>query len=521
LNVHASGRYHTAYGEDAYQMNRFLTFNAGVRWEQQEVGGSLLKYTFTGNWSPRIGVNIDPLGDHKTKLFFNFGRNYWAMPLDAAIRQLGNEQDDTSFYFAPIINANGSYSLILDNAHVLNGLPKSTDSSGTQSKFGAPSFASSTGEGILPGTKSEYEDEYVLGVERQITNGIVVKARYTDRRLGRVIEDIGSQSPEGSTIVPNFVGGISNPGPSTDIAVNEKTVTYTQAQFLAKNPGKVTTANYVPPAAGCTTSNDTFFAVGGPFIDGQNNPVGGACITNYKTADAGPGDGIPDGFVKPVRRYQAVELELDKRFSNHWLAVVNYRWGTLFGNYEGAYRNDNGQSDPGISSLFDFTAGALNLLGNQFANGDLSTDRRSVGNFFVSYNVGSDTPFFHMAKGLTFGTGFRGQSGVPLSLLGDHPIYLNQGEVPIGGRGAAGRTPSSLQLDLHSDYPVRLGEKKLLKFAMDMFNVTNSQFQTGRVQYTQTPAGGVGVPPPLNADYGRPTSFQGPFYARGSVRFEF
>ena len=97
--------------------------------------------------------------------------------------------------------------------------------------------------------------------------------------------------------------------------------------------------------------------------------------------------------MKPVRRYQAAEFELDKRFSNHWLAKVNFRWGTLYGNYEGAYRNDNGQSDPGISSLFDFTPGKLNLLGDQFANGMLSTDRRTVGNLFLSYNVGSDTPF--------------------------------------------------------------------------------------------------------------------------------
>ena len=44
-----------------------------------------------------MGINIDPFGDQKSKIFFNFGRNYWAMPLDAAIRQLGNEQDDTSF----------------------------------------------------------------------------------------------------------------------------------------------------------------------------------------------------------------------------------------------------------------------------------------------------------------------------------------------------------------------------------------------------------------------------------------
>jgi len=534
LNVKAAGRYHTAYGNDVYQMNRFVTLNLGVRWEQQRVGGSLLNYAFTGSWSPRVGINLDPMGDHKSKLFFNYGRNYWAMPLDAAIRQLGNEKDDTSFYFAPTVNADGSYSLTLDDAHVLNGLNKSTDSTGTVAQFGAPNFSSSTGEGIIPGTKAEYEDEYVIGFERQITNNIVIKARWTDRRLGRIIEDIGSQSPEGSQIVPNFNGGIANPGPSTDIAVNEKTITYTQAQFLAKNPQtNVTASNYVPVLPGCTASvkktsttpavlgTDTFFGVGGPFLDGLNNVIGGACILNVDTADAGPGDGIPDGFVKPVRRYQAAEFELDKRLNNHWLARVNLRWGTLYGNYEGAYRNDNGQSDPGISSLFDFTAGALNLLGNQFANGDLSSDRRAVGNLLLSYNVGSDTRFLRGAKGLTLATGLRGQSGVPLSKLGDHPIYLNQGEVPIGGRGAAGRTPSTLQLDLKAEYPRTFHDKYTVKLAMDAFNVTNSKFQTGRVQYTQTPAAGVGVPPPLNQDYGRPTSFQAPFYARASVRFEF
>ena len=525
LVVDAIGRYHQAYLNDVYQMNRFVSVNAGVRWEQQRVGGTLLKYAFTGNWSPRVGINIDPLGDHKSKLFFNFSRNFWAMPLDAAIRQLGNEQDVTSIAFAPVINSDGSFTIIPDSAHTLNGLAKSTNASGTLSRFGAPSFASSTGEGILPGTKSQYGDEYVIGYERELTPSIVVKARWTDRRLIRIIEDIGSQSPEGSTIDHNFVGGISNPSASTDIAVNEHSVVYTPAQWLAKNnPNTVTAANYVPVLPGCTAGNDTFFGIGGFFINGLNAPVGGVCILNIATAAGGPPDGIPDGFANPIRRYQAAEFEVDKRFSNHWLAVANFRWGTLFGNYEGAYRNDNGQSDPGISSLFDFTEGSLNLLGDQFAPGPLSTDRRTIGNLFLSYNVGSDTPFLHAAKGLTLGAGWRGQSGVPLSLLGNHPIYLNQGEVPIGGRGVAGRTPSTLQLDLHSGYDVPLGrftEKYRLRLAMDMFNVTNSQFQLGRVQFTQTPSTGVGIPPPLNADYNRPTAFQTPFYARGSVRLEF
>lgn len=529
FKVNSIGRYHAAYGDDTYVMNRFVTLNGGVRWEEQRIGGTLMKYPFTGNWSPRVGINVDPFGDGKGKIFFNYGRNYWAMPLDAANRQLGNEQDDTAYYFAPEI-VNNALVIVPDAAHNLNGLPKYTNSSGTVVKFGAPNFSSSTGEGIIPGTKSEYEDEYVIGVERDIKNGMVVKARYIDRRLGRIIEDIGSQSPEASTISSNYNGGIANPGPTTDIAVNEQEVTYTPDQFQAANgaalasSGGLTSSNYTPPVPGCTYDTDTYFTAGGIWTDGKNNPIGGACFENLATMDAGPGDGKPDGFVKPVRRYQSLELEFDKRFSNHWLAVVNYRFANLWGNYEGAYRNDNGQSDPGISSLFDFTAGALGLLGDQFKPGFLSTDRRSVGNLFLSYTIAADSPYVHAAKGLTVGMGMRGQSGVPLSLLGDHPAYLNQGEVPIGGRGAAGRTASTVQLDMKGEYAIPLGESRVLKLALDTFNVTNSQFITGSVQYTQQPASGypvVGSSPTLNKDYGRPTSFQGPFYARATVRFEF
>ena len=532
-NVQSFGRYHSAFGEDVYQMNKYLTFNLGVRWEEQRIGAPVQTYSFGPSWSPRLGVNIDPMGDHKSKLFFNYGRNYWAAPLDAAIRELGGEIDSYGMAFAPIANPDGTFTVIPDQAHALNSTPRRTLSTGV-SNFAAPTYAIG-GEGILSGTKQEYEDEYVVGYERNLGKSVVFKARYTDRRLGRIIEDIGSESPEGSTILSGYNGGISNPGPKTDIAVNEQEVTYTVAQYNAAQAKSVGGA-YVAPVAGCTASNDTSGAIGGLFIDGRNNPVGGACFLNAATADnpavppvnANGGDGIPDGFVKPVRRFNSVEFELDKRFSNHWLAAANFRWGNLFGNYEGAYRNDNGQSDPGISSLFDFTAGQLGLLGSQFQSGPLSTDRRTVGNVFLSYNFAGSSGnnfFSNSLKGLTLGLGARGQSGVPLSILGDHPIYLNQGEVPIGGRGAAGRTPSTNQLDLHTEYAVPLGthfgEENRLRVVWDMFNVANSQFQTGRVQYTQTSAAQVGVAPALNVDYGRPTGFQGPFYARGSVRYEF
>jgi len=55
----------------------------------------------------------------------------------------------------------------------------------------------------------------------------------------------------------------------------------------------------------------------------------------------------------PKREYEAVEFEVRKAFSHGWALSVNYRVAQLKGNYEGAFRNDNTQADPGISSLFD------------------------------------------------------------------------------------------------------------------------------------------------------------------------
>ena len=59
---------------------------------------------------------------------------------------------------------------------------------------------------------------------------------------------------------------------------------------------------------------------------------------------------------------------------------------------------------------------------------------------------------------------------------------------------------------------------------MTRINVTNTQPIAGKVEFTQQPATGipvVGNTPQLNSDYGRPTAFQGPFYARATLRYEF
>jgi hypothetical protein len=348
----------------------------------------------------------------------------------------------------------------------------------------------------------------------------VLSVRYSDRRLGRIVEDIGSQSPEGSNIDGGFAGGIANVLADTDISTNEDSILYTPEQWNTANaaaqasPAGLTEANYTPPVAGCTYGNDTSVANGGLFQHFDGSPYNGSCITNVDVAGTEGPDGKPDGFAKPVRIYQELVVEFNRNLKNNWQMRANYRWAKLWGNYEGLFRNDNGQSDPGISSLFDFTQGAIGLLGDQFKAGFLNTDRRSVANISAAYVVPKGGALSALNK-MNLGTNVRYATGNPLSAYASHPIYLNTGEVPVGGRGTLGRLPQTFQIDGHMDYPFQFHDKYTLKLAFDAFNIFNTQHRTNTNQNLDTSPGSPSV------DYQKPLGFQGPFYARGSIRIEF
>jgi hypothetical protein len=224
-----------------------------------------------------------------------------------------------------------------------------------------------------------------------------------------------------------------------------------------------------------------------------------------------------DGFVDPVHVYKALEIEVNKRFSNNWQLLSNWRIASLRGNYEGHFRNDNGQTDPGISSLFDFTAGDFNLLGDQFKVGPLNTDRRHIINVFTSYQFSKEKfgSFGQRLGGLTIGPAMHFETGVPISQLLAHPVYGNAGEVPVGGRGSEGRTPSNVRFDFHADYPYHINERMKLSFIADFFNIFNTQ--TIRLK-NQNAESTLGQP---NPDFLQPTLFYLPFNMRLGLRFEF
>jgi hypothetical protein len=516
------GLYYAGYANDNWQINKHFTVSAGLRWEQFTMRGSAVGYTFTDNWAPRLGLVVDPKGDRKSKIYANFGRYNYQMPLDAAIRSLSSETDLSGLFFAPgssggvvTHNADGSLNVITDSAHLLNGAVGGVDATPIVGVSGA-------GEAFSPGTKMQYEDEWIAGFERDLGHGIIFSARYVDRRLRRVVEDMSGMAPEGANIGLLQQFSIGNPSTKTDLFHNQK-----PHLFTGTTPPCTV---FINPATG-----DPFNSKVGPLTDANGNNVSsqGICYdldpnhlssTIDSTAfggDVGP-DGIADGFANPVRNYKALEIEVNKGFSNGWLMRANYRFASLRGNYEGAFRNDNGQTDPSISSLFDFTTGVLKELGDQFAIGPLNTDRRHVVNGFFSYTFPKT-----MLKSLTLGTGIRVLNGTPVSQLADHPVYQNSGEVPIGGRGVLGRTPVTGQVDLHADYPRKLTEHSTLLFAMDLFNVSNSK-PTIAVDQNRDLGGGAAFSNPDFLRAGNPnypggvfTGFQDPFRARFSVKWQF
>ena len=241
-------------------------------------------------------------------------------------------------------------------------------------------------------------------------------------------------------------------------------------------------------------------------------------------------------FEDPIHDYDAVEVTFGKRFSNNWQMQASYRWSQLEGNFEGFFRNDNGQSDPAITSLFDFPTndpsytaigvpqygfrGDIRYLGALGA-GPLPVDRPHQFKVFGNYN-------FNM--GLNLGVGAIFGSGRPLTAMAANPAYDSAGEIPEGPRGSGietvddgfrTRTPTEIDVNVQGSYALKFGGRRLV-FLADMFNLFNLQRVRDYDNFTE-----IGYLTE-NPDYGTATNpntgtagYQTPFQLRLGIRFEF
>ena len=253
----------------------------------------------------------------------------------------------------------------------------------------------------------------------------------------------------------------------------------------------------------------------------------------------GPPNGGPNGntefqscgnpaigcFGRARRYYRAVEFTANRRFADRFSFNSSYVFSSLIGNYEGLFRNDNGQADPNITSLFDL----VSLLANSY--GRLPNDRPHQFKFNGSY----ETPWRLVLAG-----NFYMQSGIPFNALIPHPVYGNNegflfprgtalvpdltainGNGGIEGAIGGNRTPTTYNLDLGLYYPIRLSERTSLRLTADWFNVTNAQRALTLDQTFLITTGVAGAPDVPNPFFGSGTVFQYPSALRIGAKFSF
>jgi outer membrane receptor protein involved in Fe transport len=259
------------------------------------------------------------------------------------------------------------------------------------------------------------------------------------------------------------------------------------------------------------------------YYEGEDNVE--YMVTNPRDGYPATVDGV-GAFVDPLHRFDAVTLTASKRLANRWSLFASYRWSRLWGNYEGFYRGDNDQANPAITGIFDFppddpsyTEVGVPEYGfrgdiRYLAEGDLlPNDRTHQAKVYGSY-------LFDAGVGL--GASLLVSSGRPLTPMAASPVYDRPGEIPEAPRGSGivtedgftDRTPVEWGLDVHADYPLDLGQSRLV-LQIDVFNLFDHQ---GVLTYDQDTEVVFGVD---NPDFGRRTSYQSPRRIRLAVRYEF
>ena len=317
-------------------------------------------------------------------------------------------------------------------------------------------------------------------------------------------------NPSGATTLTNF-GNLGGDATPIDVNLSPQTVDeytagieYEVVKDLALGFRGIYRAQDNVIEDGSFDDGDHYFLFNpGRRVD-PANPV-----TTEDKACADPGIGC---FGPARRYYRALEFSATKRFTNNWQFIGSYVYSSLIGNYEGLFRNDNGQSDPNITSLFDL----VSLLNGLY--GRLPNDRPHQVKFDGSYR---------WKFGLLTSASFRANSGIPFNALIPHPVYGdNEGfSVPRGTAvnplTGSTRTPTNYNLDLGAYYPINLGEDRQLRFQLDWFNVTNAQRAIRQDETLQINSGAPGVPAQNNPFYGTGTIFQFPSAVRLGIKFQF
>jgi hypothetical protein len=467
--------------QDTWQVGR-LSVRPGIRYEQQELVGGDPPLCHANDTRPGLGDGTGDLIHCRFKW-----ENNWGPRVGATYDVLGNGR-------SKLYGSWGRFYARVPNDLAARSL--SADAGISRADYFDQDLTNPVREGVLaagatrhfilaglgaaefdPDAKSTYQDEFLGGMEYETFPNASLGVRYIHRDMPRILEDIG-------------------------------------------------------------TAQMVLYDLGVPGLESVEY-----FITNVnKNTKVFPSGAIPQAhFEDPVHKYNAVEVTFDKRLANNWSLLGSYRWSKLEGNFEGFYRSDNGQSDPAITSLFDFPTndpsytqigtprfgyrGDIRFLGCSLGCGVLPNDRTHQVKVFGTTSW----------RDVNFGVGLNGGTGKSLTELAANPNYANAGEIPVTIRGGGmttvdgvrKRAPMDFGLDFHADYALPVGGGRNVTFLADIFNLTNRRTPTDYDNCSDISFGA------RNPNFGQPVSriagagcngyipsYQEPLATRVGIRFD-
>ena len=469
------------YLQDRWDVTDNLLLSLGIRNDQftnmNNVGEAYMESD--DQWAPRLGFSWDVNGDSSLKVFGNAGRYFLALPNNVAIRGASASTFTREYYTYTGIAPDGTPTGLTPVPGADGGPgPGAVSANG---ETGAPvdvlAFAPSD-------LKNLYQDEYILGFEKQLTPNWMLGMKLTHRSLKSSVDDICD--------------------PYTLMDANGLTpFGFRDGKYVAEGDLGMVEVNYCYMFNPCGTN--TFSLAN---VDADGNLTGDRTEVVMSSSDWGFTEGLK-------RDYNGLDLYLERPFDGTWEARIDYTYSKLEGNNEGQVKSEFGQDN--ISKTQDWDAWQL----MQFANGYLANDRRHQLKVRGSY---------HITDEWAVGGNLRINSGMPISCLGyfnpDGTIDEGSAEADPIGYGASYhtcfgevatpgsvRTPWTRKLDLGITYRPMWADQKLA-LSMQVFNALNAQ-ETLQVDVTSEDG-----PYTVSNSYLMPIATQTPRYVMFTASYD-
>jgi hypothetical protein len=228
------------------------------------------------------------------------------------------------------------------------------------------------------------------------------------------------------------------------------------------------------------------------------------------------------GYPKAVRKYDSIQFDFAKAFTDNWSVGGSYVWTKLRGNYEGAVKSDNGQDDAGLTQDFDqpgLLEGATGILANQRKHAfKLFGSYGFTDNFRVGINATLESPRNFSCIGTYYDSSDPAAGYQDASFYCAQPAFSDRQQFvdPATGRpsflvnrGSAFKSNwrkivnANIQYDI-ADLPGSF-------VSVDVFNILNWK---SKVDYNEFGENADGT---LNSQYRNVTGYQAP----RSVRISF